>query len=653
MNTIVITTQFFMKSGIAIVALITALATLPRHVHSQPLEELRAVKITNVDSQVLFSDEAIAAAMDFLAATGINAVLPVVQNAGWTQYPSDVMEREFGVRIDPRLAGRDPLAVLVREARRVGIEVYPWFEYGFASIYSGGTPPHGGHIIAKNPHWATLNRSGNHCTKNGFDWMNGIHPEVQDYIIALAMEIIDNYDIDGIEFSDRMPAMPVECGYDDYTIALYRSEHEGADPPFNFRNPAWRTWRAGKLNDFYTRVRDSVKTRDPELFVASSPSVYPWALNEYLQDSQAWISNGTIDHWIPQFYRQNLAAYQIEVDRAVEQAGDRRDILIAGILMNVGSYTVPVDTLRLFMESNRAAGIRGEGYFFYEGFRRNNNELANFLRDEYYHSPALIPGRNGFLRRPEAAIRRPDSPETAVVGSWSASGIAGFNGPVWVFNPEGSSSGSITYPLDVPEVAWYDLYVWTTPGEGFTDTLQISPGAVSGITLPYAGETGDGGPLQVPVGNGGWQHAGTHYLDSSAVDTGVTILSTGVDGKPAAADAVMASVNRKLSPGTAVSIDQERIAQRMHPGSATIDVNYPNPFNPATTIVYSVRESSHIRITVHDLLGRTVAILTDTPATPGRHSVMFDAAGYASGVYMVRIYADGKPAGSRKIMLIR
>jgi hypothetical protein len=202
-------------------------------------------------------------------------------------------------------------------------------------------------------------------------------------------------------------------------------------------------------------------------------------------------------------------------------------------------------------------------------------------------------------------------------------------------------------------VAWYDLYVWTTPGESFTDTLQIFPGAVSGITLQVTVETGDGGPLQVPVGNGGWQHAGTLYLDSSAVDTGVTILSTGIDGKPAAADAVMASVNRKLSPGTAVSIDQERIAQRMHPGSATIEVNYPNPFNPATTIVYSVSESSRIRITVHDLLGRTVAILTDAPATPGRHSVMFDAAGYASGLYMVRIYADGKPAGSRKIMLIR
>ncbi|MFU8859446.1 MAG: family 10 glycosylhydrolase [Cyclonatronaceae bacterium] len=619
--------------------LVISVYTMP--VLSQPVEELRAVKITNVDSQVLFSDEAIAAAMDFLAATGINAVLPVVQNAGWTQYPSDVMEREFGVRIDPRFAGRDPLGVLVREARRVGIEVYPWFEYGFASIYSGGTPPHGGHIIAEKPHWATFDRNGNHCTKNGFDWMNGIHPEVQDYIIELAMEIINNYDIDGIEFSDRMPAMPVECGYDDYTTALYRSEHNGADQPFNFRTTSWRTWRAGKLNDFYARFRDSVKTRDPDLFVASSPSVYPWAFSEYLQDPPTWISNGTIDHWIPQFYRQNLADYRIEVNRAVEQAGDRRDILIAGILMNVGSYTVPADTLRLFMEVNRAAGIRGEGFFFYEGLRKNGDELAGFLREEFYGKPALIPGRNGFLRRPPAVIRRPESDGSAISGNWIPSDIPGFTGPVYIAGSQGSGSEAISYQMDVAENAWYDLYIWTTPGGEVTDTLQFTVG------------TGDAPALLVPVADGGWQHAGAVFLETGTEQPSLAILSEGTDGLPAAADAIMAVVNRKLSPDIAVSINDEPVTMLQFPASASIDSNYPNPFNPSTTIVYTVNEPARIRITVHDLLGRSTATITEGFRSPGRYTVSFNAAGHASGIYLVRIYSNGNIAGSHRIILVR
>ena len=103
---------------------------LPLSAFSQIPEELRGVKLTNVDSQVLFSDEAIAEAMAYLASAGFNAVLPVVQNGGYTIYPRAVMSTRFGKPIHPHpsLAGRDPLAVLIREAHKHGMEVYPWFE---------------------------------------------------------------------------------------------------------------------------------------------------------------------------------------------------------------------------------------------------------------------------------------------------------------------------------------------------------------------------------------------------------------------------------------------------------------------------------------------------------------------------------------------
>ena len=80
---------------------------------------------------------------------------------------------------------------------------------------------------------------------------------------------------------------------------LYRSEHDGADPSPFPRNATWTRWRAGKLNDFYRAVRDSVKTYDEELFVASSPNIYPWGYNEYLQDPVTWASEGIVDHLIP------------------------------------------------------------------------------------------------------------------------------------------------------------------------------------------------------------------------------------------------------------------------------------------------------------------------------------------------------------------
>ncbi len=377
---------------------------LPGRLSSQFVEELRGVKLTNVDSQVLFSDAAIIEAMEFLAAAGFNAVLPVVQNGGYTIYPSAVMDHHFDRPIHPHasFAGRDPLAVLIREAHKHGMEVYPWFEYGFATNYSGLTgPATGGFILQTYPDWAARHVNGDICKKNGFDWMNGINENVQNFMLELVMEVVRNYDVDGVEFSDRMPAMPVECGYDTYTRELYKT-FNGVYPPTDPQNQSWKNWRANELTRFYKMVRDSVKGHDPELFVASSPNIYPWGLNEYLQDSRAWVKDGIIDHWVPQLYRYNRADYVFELNAAwnqpINDAG--REKLIAGILMNVGSFIIPADSLRLYMQANRTRGVKGEAFFFYEGLRKNNNELGTLVKTEFYQTPATIPGRNGVQRYP-------------------------------------------------------------------------------------------------------------------------------------------------------------------------------------------------------------------------------------------------------------
>ncbi|HEY9875503.1 MAG TPA: family 10 glycosylhydrolase, partial [Candidatus Obscuribacterales bacterium] len=85
--------------------------------------EVRGVWITTTGSQVLNSKQNIAEAMDLLAQTGFNVVFPVVWRNGVTHYPSQVMRETFGVEIEPKFQGRDPLAELIDEARRVGIAV--------------------------------------------------------------------------------------------------------------------------------------------------------------------------------------------------------------------------------------------------------------------------------------------------------------------------------------------------------------------------------------------------------------------------------------------------------------------------------------------------------------------------------------------------
>ena len=65
--------------------------------------------------------------------------------------------------------------------------------------------------------------------------------------------------------------------------------------------------------------------------------------------------------------------------------------------------------------------------------------------------------------------------------------------------------------------------------------------------------------------------------------------------------------------------------------------NYPNPFNPNTTISFTLPESSHTNVTVYDRLGREVQVLLSENLSSGTHSVEFVADGLPSGIYFYRI----------------
>jgi hypothetical protein len=80
--------------------------------------------------------------------------------------------------------------------------------------------------------------------------------------------------------------------------------------------------------------------------------------------------------------------------------------------------------------------------------------------------------------------------------------------------------------------------------------------------------------------------------------------------------------------------------------------NYPNPFNPVTTITFQMADPAQVRLAVYDLLGREVAVLIDAPMPVGNHSAMFDGRGLGSGIYLVRMQAEGTLLTS-KMMLVK
>ena len=106
--------------------------------------------------------------------------------------------------------------------------------------------------------------------------MNAFDPEVQDFMISLLVEAVENYDLDGIQGDDRLPALPSLAGYDSLTVARYENEF-GSQPPKNYLDSQWVDWRAGLLNQFMKRIHDELKAVDPEIIISVSPSIFPWS----------------------------------------------------------------------------------------------------------------------------------------------------------------------------------------------------------------------------------------------------------------------------------------------------------------------------------------------------------------------------------------
>ena len=85
--------------------------------------------------------------------------------------------------------------------------------------------------------------------------------------------------------------------------------------------------------------------------------------------------------------------------------------------------------------------------------------------------------------------------------------------------------------------------------------------------------------------------------------------------------------------------------------SYSLEQNFPNPFNPSTTINYGLKEKGDVRITLLNSIGEEVAILVNEEKDKGYHKVEFDGSKLTSGVYFYKLVA--KDFVSTKKMILQ
>jgi Glycosyl hydrolases family 28/Secretion system C-terminal sorting domain len=132
---------------------------------------------------------------------------------------------------------------------------------------------------------------------------------------------------------------------------------------------------------------------------------------------------------------------------------------------------------------------------------------------------------------------------------------------------------------------------------------------------------------------------------------------TGLEIRNAAVDTTNTVVTASSGPGFimqngGVVSGLTSVREDSHPVDFRLGQNFPNPFNPTTTIEFQIPKGSHVTLGIYDVLGRLVATLVDRYEPQGTYHARFDGSRLASGVYYYRLTANGL-TGTRKLMLLK
>ncbi len=199
--------------------------------------------------------------------------------------------------------GYDPLAFAIREAHSRGLELHAWFNPYRAHHPSATSPIPADHLVKKRPDLAKS--YGKH------HWLNPTNPEVADHTLAVVLDVVRRYDLDGVHM-------------DDYFYPYAETGPDGKPIPFP-DDDTWKEyhksggtlsrsdWRRNAVNRFVKRQYDEVKRIKPWVKVGISPfgiwrPGHPPGIAGFDQyeglfaDAKKWLNEGWVDYFTPQLY---------------------------------------------------------------------------------------------------------------------------------------------------------------------------------------------------------------------------------------------------------------------------------------------------------------------------------------------------------------
>ncbi len=373
-----------------------------------PKREFRGVWIATVEnidwpsSQKLSSDQQkneLKSQLDAHQQSGINAVMLQVRPAADAFYAkshepwSKWLTGRQGQAPDPLY---DPLEFAITEAHKRGMELHAWFNPYRATTDGKFGLLSPDHITKAKPEWF--------FTYGGIKLFNPGIPEVREYIVHVILNVVDNYDIDGVHMDDYFYPYKIDGQHinDAETFKTYGAGFDNIND-----------WRRHNVDVLIQMLGDSIHKHKPRVKYGISPFGV-WANKfqnpegsdthglpsyyELFADSRKWIKEGWVDYITPQIYFP-IADRQVPFEKLLDWWSDNtynRHLYIGMAAYRINERklnkfknpaTMP-DEIKYLRNNPR---VQGSVYFSSKSLLNNPLGFTDSLKQNYYRYKALPP----------------------------------------------------------------------------------------------------------------------------------------------------------------------------------------------------------------------------------------------------------------------
>lgn len=330
--------------------------------------------------------------LDKLQESGINAVFVQVRPTSDAFYPSKLLPwSEWLTGTQGKDPGYDPLKFMVEETHKRGMQFHAWFNPYRVSVQGDISKLVNGHPAKEHSEWVVKHL-------NKLIYNPGV-PEARQFVLDSIMEVVNNYDIDGVHLDDYFYPYG-----EDKEAFKDNDTYERYNKVFNNKGD----WRRNNVNEFVESLYKQIKSVKPNVQFGISPfgvwrnssadstgSATKAGLSSYdnlYADTRTWIKNHWIDYIAPQVYwhiGHKAASYDTLVNWWVkETAGTGVELYIGHAAYKLADANETdwssADVLIKQLEFNsRIDTVAGSIFFSASDLIKNTKQVSDKLKQYY------------------------------------------------------------------------------------------------------------------------------------------------------------------------------------------------------------------------------------------------------------------------------